>query len=92
MIAAQAPFIPALSRFDCMDIARTFDLSIIIISYNTCNLLDECLASTFAQPCRLALEVIVVDNASSDGSPMYLADAPVEMTFTGSFSQGLELR
>jgi GT2 family glycosyltransferase len=45
------------------------DLSIIVVSYNTKQLLDDCLQSL----CRADLppdgvEVIVVDNASSDGS------------------------
>jgi hypothetical protein len=45
------------------------DLSIIIVNYNTCQLLDECLASLQAaeQP-EGGLEIIVVDNASADGS------------------------
>jgi GT2 family glycosyltransferase len=46
-----------------------FDLSVIIVNYNTCALLDACLASLKAadQPPG-GLEIIVVDNASSDGS------------------------
>jgi GT2 family glycosyltransferase len=45
------------------------DLSIIIVNYNTCRLLDECLASlqTAVLPPK-GIEIIVVDNASSDGS------------------------
>jgi GT2 family glycosyltransferase len=45
------------------------DLSIIIVNYNTCRLLDECLASlqTAVSPPK-GMEIIVVDNASSDGS------------------------
>ena len=46
------------------------DLSIIIVSYNTKQLLDDCLASIKAAvPPPNGLEVIVVDNASTDGSP-----------------------
>ncbi|MCP5094734.1 MAG: glycosyltransferase family 2 protein [Chloroflexi bacterium] len=46
-----------------------FDLSIIIVNYNTRKLLDDCLhslAEATAPP--QGMEVIVVDNASSDGS------------------------
>ena len=45
------------------------DLSIVIVNYNTRQLLDDCLASLLAaeQPAGGA-EIIVVDNASSDGS------------------------
>lgn len=45
------------------------DLSIIIISYNTAELLDECLESVEKfKPKKYSYEVIVVDNASSDNS------------------------
>ncbi|NCO32244.1 MAG: hypothetical protein AUJ92_19630 [Armatimonadetes bacterium CG2_30_59_28] len=43
-------------------------LSIIIISFNSLQLLRECLRSLFAEPVDFDSEVIVVDNASSDGS------------------------
>jgi N-acetylglucosaminyl-diphospho-decaprenol L-rhamnosyltransferase len=45
------------------------DLSIIIVNWNTLPLLRICLASIFdASLCGLTMEVIVVDNGSSDGS------------------------
>lgn len=45
------------------------DLSVIIVSYNTCQLLDDCLSSLLAaEPPAGGIEIIVVDNASSDGS------------------------
>ncbi len=46
-----------------------FDLSIIIVSWNAKNYLQECLTSLHAAEGDLRLEIIVVDNASSDGSP-----------------------
>ena len=42
--------------------------SIVIPNWNGWHLLQPCLDSLEAQDCRDALEVIVVDNASSDGS------------------------
>ncbi|RPI80805.1 MAG: glycosyltransferase, partial [Chloroflexi bacterium] len=45
------------------------DLSIVIVSWNTKDLLDQCLASVFADRTGGTVEVWVVDNASSDGSP-----------------------
>ncbi|MDE3120769.1 MAG: glycosyltransferase family 2 protein, partial [Paracoccaceae bacterium] len=42
-------------------------LSIIVVSYNTRDMTLACLASVFAQT-RTPFEVIVVDNASTDGS------------------------
>jgi N-acetylglucosaminyl-diphospho-decaprenol L-rhamnosyltransferase len=46
------------------------DLSIVIVSFNTRQLLKECLDSVYASLAEftLASEVIVVDNASRDGS------------------------
>jgi len=44
------------------------DLSIIIVNYNTCNLLQDCLTSIVATESPLEFNVVVVDNASSDGS------------------------
>ncbi|MCA9998618.1 MAG: glycosyltransferase family 2 protein, partial [Anaerolineales bacterium] len=53
------------------------DLSIIIISWNVRELLRRCLASIAAGRGGLALEVIVVDGASHDGSAaMVAADFP----------------
>ncbi len=41
-------------------------VSIIIVSYNTCRLLCDCLDSIYQQTKELDFEVIVVDNASKD--------------------------
>lgn len=43
------------------------DLSVVIVSYNTCDLLRNCLVS-LRESVGLDLEIIVVDNASADGS------------------------
>ena len=45
------------------------DLSIIIVSWNTKKYLEECLTSLRAIDGNLSAEIIVVDNASTDGSP-----------------------
>jgi len=46
-----------------------FDVSIVIVSWNTRELVRQCLAS-LPQGCgRLTREILVVDNASSDGTP-----------------------
>jgi hypothetical protein len=44
------------------------DLSVIIVNWNTEELLRNCLRSVYGTIRDLAFEVIVVDNASSDGS------------------------
>lgn len=44
------------------------DLSILIVNWNTRDLLRDCLASIFGHWGSITMEIIVVDNASSDGS------------------------
>lgn len=44
------------------------DLSIVIPSYNTKELLEDCLQSIKEAKTKVSLEIIVVDNASSDSS------------------------
>lgn len=45
-------------------------ISVIIVSYNTCELTLQCLTSLFKIPdAKIDKEVIVVDNGSTDGSP-----------------------
>jgi GT2 family glycosyltransferase len=46
-----------------------FDVSVVIVSFNTRDLLRECLQSVFRESGSLRVQVIVVDNASTDGSP-----------------------
>jgi hypothetical protein len=50
----------------------TTDVSVIIVSYNTRDLLRECLASVDRSE-RVRLDVLVVDNGSSDGSAAMVA-------------------
>lgn len=55
----------------------TYDISIIVVSFNTCDLLYECLRSILAEcgrlPSGVSAEVLVVDNASTDGSAQMVA-------------------
>jgi len=53
--------------------ANRIDLSIIIVNYNTKNLLGQCLRSIYTlYPIPYTLEIIIVDNGSTDGSKEYL--------------------
>lgn len=45
------------------------DASIVIVSFNTCGVLRECLESIERESSSLQVEVVIVDNNSSDGSP-----------------------
>lgn len=50
------------------------DLSIIIVNWNTVGILVDCLVSIEETTNNLELEIIVVDNASSDGSPDHVRE------------------
>ncbi|MBI1257173.1 MAG: glycosyltransferase [Chloroflexi bacterium] len=74
------------------------DLSIVIVNYNTCDYLRACLASIEAQRGNLSVEVIVVDNASKDGSAamvrrefpqVVLVEPGVNTWFTGGNNLGV---
>ena len=45
-----------------------FDLGIVIVNWNTCDRLRECLRSVYASHGQFTFQVYVVDNASTDGS------------------------
>lgn len=59
---------------------RPIDVSIIIVSYNTRAMTEALLTSLKAQTRSTAYEVIVVDNASSDGSADMIAAHPLAPT------------
>ena len=44
-------------------------VSVVIVSWNARDFLAQCLNSLTAETCRYPMEIIVVDNASTDGSP-----------------------
>ncbi len=48
---------------------KKVDLSVIVLSFNTKELLRQCLASLIHNSPSLKVKIIVVDNASDDGSP-----------------------
>lgn len=50
-------------------VGAPLQISVIIVNWNGCDLLRHCLQATFDSLQGLASEVILVDNASADGSP-----------------------
>ena len=53
---------------------QIIQLSIVIISYNTINFTEDCLRSIYQEAINKYFEVIVLDNASADGSVARIAD------------------
>ncbi len=49
------------------------DISVVIVSYNTRELLRECLGAVAREAASISHEIIVIDNASRDGSPDMVA-------------------
>lgn len=75
-------------------------LTISIVSYNTKDLLKRCLASIYRYTRGLSFEVIVVDNASTDGSAAMVAKSfprvrliqnRINRWYTGANNQALKL-
>ncbi|WP_319545947.1 glycosyltransferase family 2 protein [Ruegeria conchae] len=65
------------------------DLSIVIVNWNTENLLRDCLQSVYSGLGSLHTEVLVVDNASSDGScDMVRAEFPAVRLFESGENLG----
>lgn len=55
--------------------ARPADLAVVIVNYNTGDYLERCLASLDRRSGDVATEVLVIDNASRDGSYTAAVDA-----------------
>ncbi len=54
--------------------STTIDISIVIVTWNAKRYTEECLRSLEQQRADLAMEIIVVDNASSDGTVELVRD------------------
>lgn len=53
--------------------SQMIDVSVIIINYNTLAVTANCIDSVFERTAGITFEVILVDNASSDGSKEYFS-------------------
>ena len=60
------------ARFVRVD--ETADLSVILVNYNTAHLLERCLGHLRAASRELAVRVVIVDNASRDGSAAFIRE------------------
>jgi GT2 family glycosyltransferase len=60
------------------------DVSITIVNYNTKDLLKQCIESVFEKTQDVEFEIIVVDNASSDGSQQMVKELFPKVTLIES--------
>ena len=72
---------------------REIDISVVIVSYNTCEMTKACVQSVLDNAKGLIVEIIVVDNCSSDGSPEALRAAfpqiiVIDSPANGGFAYG----
>lgn len=65
------------------------DVSVVIVNWNTCGILRDCLCSVFEQTKNIEFEVIVIDNVSTDGSvEMVKKDFPQVKLIENSENRG----
>ncbi|MBC7333927.1 MAG: glycosyltransferase family 2 protein [Actinobacteria bacterium] len=65
------------------------DLSIIIVSYNSLSFLKDAIGSILSHPPKASYEIIVVDNASTDGSAQFVkANFPAVRVITNERNFG----
>lgn len=57
-----------------MDTQNRLDVSIIVVSWNTRDILRDCLQSVYDQAGDVTFEVLLIDNASTDGSVEMVKD------------------
>jgi len=70
-----------------------YQVSIVIVSYNTPQLLEKCIQSIYTHKGTLTIEIIVVDNAPGDGSeeiitPKYPDVAWINSGYNAGYSRG----
>lgn len=74
--------------------AEAFDISVILCTYNRCELLKKSVASILAQDCpHLRYELIIADNNSSDRTPQvcqsFIAQSPIPIRYIFVSEQGV---
>ena len=60
--------------------SNNLDVSIVIVSFNTKSLVENCIQSIIEQSINIRYEIIVVDNASSDGTAELIQSLFVNIT------------
>ncbi len=82
------------------EVVKVIDLSVIIVSYNVKEFLQQCIMSVHNSIDHLTHEIIVIDNNSVDGTPNIIAQRypnvklianPINRGFAAACNQGLKL-
>jgi GT2 family glycosyltransferase len=83
-----------------VDTTQRIELSVVVVNYNTRQLTLDCLSSIYRSGTGLTLEVIVIDNASTDGSAeaicaafpqvVFVANA-TNRYFSAAYTQGIHM-
>lgn len=90
----------ASEREQAADATAACDVSVVVVNWNTLQLLRDCLASLIRHTRERTLEVIVIDNASADGSAAMVRDEfpgvrlivnPKNLGFAAGCNQGLRV-
>lgn len=85
--------------FIALKLHSDLQLSVIIVNYNVKYFLEHCLYAVYKAISAIKAEIIVIDNASSDGSMEYLLykfpevifiDNPVNLGYAKANNQGLK--
>lgn len=57
-----------------LKLRKMLDVSVIIVNYNTLKMTDECICSVIEKTSGIGYEIILVDNASTDGSKEFFSN------------------
>lgn len=60
---------------------KNIDVSVVIVNYNTLIMTQECIDSIFKVSRNISFEVILVDNASTDGSKEHFSTVSRSSTY-----------
>src|SRR5262245_61671019 len=67
-----------------MNTRDQIDLSIVIVNWNSCDLLKSCIESILRHTRDLAIEIVVIDSASFDGADRMLQECYPHVRFLQS--------
>ncbi len=62
------------------ELSQVVDVTIVVVSFNTRDLTSQCLKSIYSETGNVNFQVVVVDNASTDGSAQMVAEQFPQVT------------